>query len=94
MKNIRRRVYDALNVLVSVGILGKEQRCVVHTEMTNIPGKKLSAHWELITEKKRLLEEQEYNFQQKLKNYNLLKKNYEMILLLHERNSTGYGEYL
>lgn len=42
MKNIRRRVYDALNVLVSVGILGKNDRCVVATSSTDIPGKKLS----------------------------------------------------
>ncbi len=45
MKNIRRRVYDALNVLVSVGILGKDQRFVVHTDQTSVPGKKLSSHW-------------------------------------------------
>lgn len=31
MKNIKRRVYDALNVLVAVGILGKQQRCVCIT---------------------------------------------------------------
>jgi hypothetical protein len=55
MKNIRRRVYDALNVLVSVGILGKYERCVVQTEFTNVPGKKLSEHWDLITEKNRIL---------------------------------------
>jgi hypothetical protein len=57
-KNIRRRVYDALNVLVSVGILGKEQRCVIHTQFTSVPGKKLSAHWQAITTKQRYLTEQ------------------------------------
>jgi hypothetical protein len=45
MRNIRRRVYDALNVLVSVGILGKSDRCVTHTSITTVPGKKLSEHW-------------------------------------------------
>lgn len=43
VKNIKRRVYDALNVLVAVGILGKSQRCVCTTEWTNIPGKRHSS---------------------------------------------------
>jgi hypothetical protein len=51
VKNIKRRVYDALNVLVAVGILGKHQRNVCMTEWTDIPGKKLSGQWQKINSK-------------------------------------------
>lgn len=51
IKNIKRRVYDALNVLVAVGILKKSQRCVCKTEWTKYPGKKLSNEWQKINYK-------------------------------------------
>jgi len=51
IKNIKRRVYDALNVLVAVGILGKHQRCVCITEWTNIPGKRHATEWTKVNAK-------------------------------------------
>lgn len=51
IKNIKRRVYDALNVLVAVGILGKHQRCVCITEWTNIPGKRHATEWTKVNTK-------------------------------------------
>lgn len=51
IKNIKRRVYDALNVLVAVGILGKHQRCVCITEWTNVPGKRHATEWAKVNNK-------------------------------------------
>lgn len=45
MSNIRRRVYDALNVLLTVGILGKRGRNVVPTDSTCLQGRKHSQFW-------------------------------------------------
>lgn len=45
-----------MNVLVSVGILGKLSRCVILTEFTNVRGKKLSEHYDIVAERIKSLE--------------------------------------
>lgn len=39
--------------MVSVGILAKDQRCVIPTNKTNFQGRKLSPKWEELTEKQK-----------------------------------------
>ena len=55
MSNIRRRVYDALNVLITVQIIKKQGRYVSPTDSTYIQGKKHSEHWIEINRKKEAL---------------------------------------
>ena len=86
MSNIRRRVYDALNVLITVQIIKKQGRYVSPTDSTYIQGKKHSEHWIEINRKKEALKQLQEDYSYKRHIFELLKQKHELMLRLHQRN--------
>lgn len=86
MKNVKRRVYDALSVLINSGIFSKKEKFVYPTEESRKNGKRFNKQFEEYKALEEQLEIRQRNYAQKEEVLRHLMTRYAAVKSVHFRN--------